>query len=202
LETPEVHHPHARHGGLPRWLELLIAVTALITSVTSIFLAMHHGQVMEKLVAANSMPYLLAGPSNADEDGARRLSVDIHNQGVGPAQEQSLKIKFGGRYVRSVDDLIAAALGPADAPAARAALRRYRNSTKERFVPANSSQLVFRIPRTEANAAYWDRLDGTLERWDLEYCYCSVFNDCWQVVSEQRTSVKACVRDEPNEFTP
>jgi len=203
LESPEVHHPHPGHGGgLPRWLELLIAVTALITSVTSIFLAMHHGQVMEKLVAANSMPYVLAGASNADEDGARRLSVDVHNQGVGPAQEKSLKIKFDGRYVRSVDDLIAAALGPQDAPAAQAALRRYRNSTQERFVPANSSQLVFRIPRTEANAAHWDRLDATLETWEFEYCYCSVFKDCWQVIKERRTPVKGCIRDEAHEFTP
>lgn len=203
MESPEVHPPHARHGGgLPRWLELLIALTALATSVTSIFIALHHGEVMEKLVAANSMPYLLTGASNADETGARRISVDIHNRGVGPAHEQSLKIKVDGRYVRSVDEFIAAALGPREAAAANAALRRFRDTSHQRFVPANSSQLVFRIPRTEANAAYWDRLDDSLERWDFEYCYCSVFDDCWKVVGEQRTPVKACIRDEPNEFTP
>jgi hypothetical protein len=202
LESPEVHQPHGRHGGLPQWLELLIAVTALITSITSIVIALHHGEVMEKLVTANSMPYLLAGQSNAAEDGTPLLSVDLHNQGVGPAQEQSLRIKFGGRYVRSVNELIAATLGSEDAPAAQAALRRFRNSSRERFVAANSSQLVFRIPRTEANAAYWDRLEGTLEEWDVEYCYCSVFNDCWQVVDARRTPVKACVRDEAREFLP
>lgn len=202
MESPEVHHPHGHHSGLPRWLELLIAITALITSVTSIFLAMHHGQVMEKLVAANSMPYVLIGASNADESGARRISVDIHNRGVGPAHEQSLKIKVDGRYVRTTDEFIAAALGAKDAPAARAVLRQYRDTSRQRFVPANSSQLVFRIPKTDANADYWARLNDTLERWDFEYCYCSVFSDCWQVIGEERTPVKACVRDEPNEFTP
>ena len=28
LEGPEIHHPHARHGGLPRWLELGIGLYA------------------------------------------------------------------------------------------------------------------------------------------------------------------------------
>ena len=57
MEAPEVHKPHAGHGGaLPRWLELLIAITALVTSISSIAIAVHHSHIMEKLVQANSIP--------------------------------------------------------------------------------------------------------------------------------------------------
>jgi hypothetical protein len=70
VENPEVHTPHARHGGLPRWLELTIAVTALITSISSIAIAVHHGQIMEKLVQANSVPYMQGGFS-APAESAR-----------------------------------------------------------------------------------------------------------------------------------
>jgi hypothetical protein len=60
VENPEVHTVHTSHGRLPRWLELTIAVTALITSISSIAIAIHHGQIMEKLVQANSVPYMQA----------------------------------------------------------------------------------------------------------------------------------------------
>lgn len=102
LEGPEVHHPHARHGGLPRWLELGIALTALITSVSSIIIAIHHGQTMEKLVEANSLPYMQGGISDVTTEGEQILSLDLLNRGVGPAHEKSLRVKADGRYVTSL----------------------------------------------------------------------------------------------------
>lgn len=202
MEGPEIHTPHRHAGGLPRWLELLIAITALVTSVSSIVIALHHGETMEKLVEANSIPYLEAGSSNATPDGVPRLSLDFYNRGVGPAHQESLKLRVGDRYVRSIDELIAAAVGPQDAAAAQAVLRAYRNSPHERFIAANSPQFVFQIPKTEANAAYWDKLDKSLDSWSVEYCYCSVFHECWQVKDEARAPVKQCLRDEPHEFKP
>ena len=202
MEGPEIHTPHRHAGGLPRWLELLIALTALVTSVSSIVIALHHGHTMEKLVEANSIPYLEAASSNATTDGVERLSLDLYNRGVGPAHQESLKLKVGGQYVRSVDELIAKAVGPQDAAAAQAGLRTYRNSPHERFIAANSTQFVFQIPKTAANAAYWDKVNATLDDWTIEHCYCSVFHECWQVKGEDRQSVKQCLRDEPNEFKP
>ena len=202
MEGPEIHTPHRHAGGLPRWLELLIALTALVTSVSSIVIALHHGETMEKLVQANSIPYLEAGPSNATPDGLKRVSLDLMNRGVGPAHEHSLRIKVGGKYVRSVDELIAAVVGPQDAAAAQAALGVYRNSARDRFIPANTNQFVFQIDRTEANGPYWDKLSKSLDGWSIEHCYCSVFDECWQVTGEDRKPVKQCLRDEPNEFKP
>ncbi len=75
MEGPEVHQPHARHkGGLPQWLELTIAGTALVTSISSIAIAVHHGQIMEKLVEANSIPFVIGGFSGITTEGERVLS--------------------------------------------------------------------------------------------------------------------------------
>jgi len=202
LETPEVHPPHHPHGGLPGWLEWVTSVSALIVSVTSIVIAVHSGDTMEKLVKANSFPYLIGVASDASPEGADRISVDFYNNGVGPADERSLKIKVAGRYVTSIEDLIAAGVGPQDAPAAIGALRSYRNTVRRRFIPAKGDQFVFRISKTDANAALWDKLDRSQSRWLIEYCYCSVFDECWAVKDEVHTPVKACLRDEPHEFIP
>jgi hypothetical protein len=202
LESPEVHTPHARHGGLPRWLELVIAFTALTTSISSIAIALHHGKIMEKLVEANSIPYLQGGFSNVTPEGAPVFSLDLLNRGVGPAHEQSLHVKVNGRYVKSLEEVIVAALGPDQAPEAQHALDLMKNGVRTRFIPGGQGQFVFRVFKTPQNARYWDRLNTS--KWDIEYCYCSVFHECWEVREawDEPAPVKECRRDETREFMP
>ncbi|HKS53773.1 MAG TPA: hypothetical protein VJS12_00740 [Steroidobacteraceae bacterium] len=210
VEGPEVHHPHKHHGGgLPRWLELSIAVTALITSVSSIVIAIHHGKTMEKLVQANSLPYMAAGVSDVTTEGAQILSLDILNRGVGPAHEKSLRVKVDGQYVASVDALIAASLTPAEVAEVQKArddrvLVITKNNVKHRFVPGGAEQMIFRTIRTPENGRLWDLLDDAQKKWSIEFCYCSVFDECWYVANKwaEPEPVKQCTRDEPNEFTP
>ena len=201
---PEVHPPHARHGGLPRWLELVIAVTALITSISSIAIAMHHGRIMEKLVQANSLPYMQGGFSTATPEGARVLSLDLLNRGVGPAHQQSLRVKVDGRYVKSLGELIQASLGPAQAAEARRVLEPLQNQVRTRFIPGGQQQLVFRIAKTPENTQFWELLEASQRKWDVEFCYCSVFEECWEVLGkwEEPQHLEACVRHEAREFLP
>ncbi|HEY2357852.1 MAG TPA: hypothetical protein VGH86_10410 [Phenylobacterium sp.] len=201
LDLPE--SPHRRHSsGLPRWLEWVTAISALVVSVCSIFIALRNGEIETKMVKANSFPYLVGVISDATPEGRQQISMDFYNNGVGPADEQSLKISVDGRYVKSVPDLINAALGPEEAKRAMPLLLGLHNTIRTRFVAAKGDQFVFRIARTPQNAAVWDKLDATQSRWRVEYCYCSVFDECWAVHEETHTPVKACKRDEPNEFLP
>jgi hypothetical protein len=209
LEGPEVHQPHARHGGLPRWLELGIAGTALITSISSIVIALHHGAIMEKLVQANSLPYMQGGFSDVTTTGDEVLSLDLLNSGVGPAHEKSLRVKVDGQYVTSVKELIAASLRPDQAADVAKAeqdhlLNINRNNVKHRFVPGGELQMVFRVAKTPENARYWQLLYEAQGKWSVDYCYCSVFDECWHVAGiwEEPKRVEECRRDEPHEFTP
>ena len=210
MEGPEVHHAHGRRGGgLPQWLELTIAGTALVTSICSIVIAIHHGHTMEKLVQANSIPYLTGGFSTATTEGEQVLSLDFLNRGVGPAHERSLRVKVDGQYVRSLDELVAKSLPPDQAAEVDKArkdrtLQILKNNVHTRFVPGSGEQLVFRITRNAENARYWDMLEKGADKWDVEYCYCSVFDDCWVVrgVWSEPAPIAECTRDEPHEFTP
>lgn len=204
MENPEVHGPHSRRAGLPRWLELVIAVTALITSISSIAIAVRHGRIMEQLVQANSIPYIQGGFSTVTPERQQVLSLDLLNRGVGPAHEQSLLVKVDGRSVRSTSELIRASLGPAQAAEAERALTPMKNGLRTRFIPAGQEQLVFRMYRSDENARFWELMEAAQDRWDVEYCYCSVFDECWEVLGkwEEPKPVEACVRDETREFMP
>jgi hypothetical protein len=206
---PEVHapHDHKPHGGglgrPPAWLEWFTSIAALIVSISSIVIAVHHGETMDKLVKANSFPYLIVSTSDATPEGRAVLSIDLLNNGVGPADERSLRIKIGDRYVTSVKDLLAAVLGPEEAERAKDELKPLKNTVHTRFIAPHSSGFVFRIDKTAQNARDWDAVAESMGKiWTVEYCYCSVFEECWAVRNEDHTPVKACKRDEPREFMP
>ena len=191
-------------GGLARWLELVLAVTALVTSVSSIAIALHHGHIMQMLVQANSFPYLQGGFSDVTLEGSQVLSLDLLNRGVGPAHQESLRVTVGGRYVKSVKELFAAALGPEQSVKGVEILHPMWNRVRTRFIPGGQTQPVFRLPRTAENAQLWDLLEKDEGRWNVEFCYCSVFQECWEVPSQWREPehVKQCHRDESREFLP
>ena len=211
METPEVHTPHVPHGrrrhriGLPPWLELVVALTALITSISSIVIAIQHRHTMEKLVEANSVPYLEGGFSDITPEGDKVLSLDILNRGVGPAHEESMQVTVDGRYVKSLKDLMIASLGPVNGPKAYATFEPslVANRVPKRFVAAGQSQSVFKIRRT-IDPAMWDLLKAQESRWNVAFCYCSVFDECWAVHGRwaDDQSVKQCTRNESREFTP
>jgi hypothetical protein len=206
LEGPEVHQPHVhRKGGLPQWLELTIAGTALVTSISSIAIAVHHGEIMEKLVQANSIPFVIGGFSDITTEGERVLSLDLLNRGVGPAKQRSLRVKVDGRYVTSMRELLAASLGPEQVEPATKSLGLSMNKVKMRFLaPGGALQPVFRTRKTPENAQYWEALEAAQPRFSIDYCYCSVFEECWYVPSKwaEPEPVDECRRDEPNEFMP
>jgi hypothetical protein len=202
MESPEIHTPHTGHGGI-RWLEIAASVSALVVSFASIFIAVQHGKTMEKLVTANSMPYLDAQFSSATEDGQLRMSVDLTNEGVGPAHVVSLKVSVNGRSRRNFNDLVVGAFGPEHAAEARHNLFVVTNNTRTRFIPARQKQFIYFVKKTPENAKVWSALREATQGMRIETCYCSVFNECWtRIADEEPKPVKQCVRDEPREFNP
>lgn len=206
MEGPEIHQAHVHHGRgrLPHWVELGIAITALITSISSIFIALHHGATMERLVQANSFPYMEGGFSNGTPEGLDVLALDLFNRGVGPAHQQSLRVKVDGQYVTSVKELIAVSLGATPSADVVKGFKIFTNSARTRFIPGGAQQFIFRLSKTPENAPSWQLLDAARRKWDIEYCYCSVFHECWQVAATwaEPVPIKQCTRDEPREFVP
>ncbi len=175
METPEVHvHPH--HTG-HQWVDYVIAGTALLVSVISLSVAVGHGRTMEKLVAANSWPYVSGNLSigNQGEAKGNMLLIRFANSGIGPAEVRSLEVFDGARALRGFDDLIRLT---------RAAFPGVQGRTG--FAPINGTML----PRdghvdlfTFASPAMSDAsvLSAVPKLSGLRFrlCYCSVFDECY-----------------------
>ena len=188
--TPEIETHGAHHHTGHRWVDLSVAACALLVSLCSLGIAIHHGHTMEKLVQANSLPFLQFVNSNGEprENGAIApvLSYQVRNAGAGPARVEWFK-----RYLdeQPIDDwqpilaMGARELQQESADAAKAIVigTTTTSDVAPYFMKGGDSLTAVRWARTEQNGALWDRVDKirNKERVRLEACYCSIFDECW-----------------------
>ena len=84
--------PTKSNGRFGRALEMAVALAALVTSVTSIWLSLSQGDDMARLVQAQSWPYLEYVSSNTGDNGAPVIDLMVRNAGVGPAKVESFSV--------------------------------------------------------------------------------------------------------------
>jgi len=210
IEPPEVPHHHAHHEGAPkrglaRWLDMIMPVSVLLLSVGSLYVALHTGTAMDKLVAHNeklvkaqSTPILQYATSNYDPaTKTPRLTFKVENVGTGPARLM---------WVRVHDPKASHAhFGPwltsLAAPEAREALRTadvITGNLDNTVLPPRDERMALDWERPGDDQpvlrALWREANGARSQLTVEACYCSVFDECWQgkLGEELPRSVPAC----------
>src|SRR4030095_11792395 len=158
--TPEheVHHQHAHRTG-HRLLDLAVPVSALLISVISLVIGIHHGRTMQemaqanaRLVQANSWPLLQYTTGNANDKGDPEITMKIENAGVGPAKLISLEIFQDDKRLRTPRDLVSAL----DSTHPRPNLSL--GTTLPTVLRAGADTLILGMKR-EGNEALWDKLN-------------------------------------------
>jgi hypothetical protein len=163
-------------------MDISIALCALIVSVTSLALGIHHGRTMARmadanarLVAANSWPFLQFFASNTTPQGERIITWNVVNAGVGPAKIESVEVSWRGVAVRSVNEILRVCCG---LPAGEQVIRGTLHGTVLR---AGDTRAFLVMRRTPENESVWERLEQSTfsENMTMRVCYCSVFEECW-----------------------
>lgn len=191
------------NGRIGRALEFAVAIAALITSVTSIWLSLSQGDEMARLVQAQSWPYLEYVSSNTGDNGAPVIDLMVRNAGVGPAKVESFSIRYDGKPVKGWAQLIATCCLPPGTPRDKIDLpaltdnRMISGKLISRVLRASDSLTLLHLPKTDANTPLWTRLDDARFKLELGICYCSVFDECWtsDLRSTRQERVQACPVD-------
>jgi hypothetical protein len=207
MDTPEVEaHAHHHRTGI-RWLDASMALSAFAISIISLFVAIHHGQTMKEMAAANarmvaasSWPFVEYSTGNVSSSGAPEISLDITNQGVGPARIEKFAILYRDQPVKSTIDLMNACCNrqPADVQVLSdmtdSESSIVTSAVEGRILAAREENVFLKLRRTPRNAAVWDRLNTERMRVRAQICYCSVFDECWTTERprEKATRVDHC----------
>jgi len=201
VEGPEVHSHH--HGGHSshRWFDIVASVCAMVVSVASLYLAIHHGHVMQEMAEANSRmvtatswPRVSYSTSNVDDRGLPSMvRFSLTNKGIGPARIEGMEVDFDGKPVKSVRDLVQACCSTGrDSPSLA---WRLSSVNGEILRPGEEKNFLY-ISKPD-DAALWARVNEAQSKVAAKVCYCSVFDECWVVQSTNNKAerVKACPAD-------
>jgi hypothetical protein len=199
LVVPETELvPEIRKTG-HRLADLAVAFSALFVSLCSLAIALHHGRTMQRLVEANSRPFIQITTSNgpADSPASQAFTVLISNPGAGAARVERFSILVDDKPVKDIGEALLRLAGlPADTKEASAVLGPITyTAVAPSYIKAGSEQPVLRWARTASNASVWDKdAAAGLNRVKFETCYCSIFDECWIENSHtfRPTAVASC----------
>lgn len=189
MDSHEAHTPHVKHTG-HKWLDLVLGGAALLISLISLYVAVHHGYTMEKLVAANSWPHLQFAAAVERGDAAFgpesvRLRLSIRNSGVGPARFETLELWNGDVQVLSADQLGKTLKAYGGGKSFNA---NVEGETALGQV-IGSKERVDLLALTTADGTAWSRpfiQFGTAVK--ARMCFCSVFDECDRVDDREASS--------------
>ena len=177
---PEVEaHRHGSTGA--RWLDIMLAVTAMTISLISLMLGIKHGEIMERvvhenarMVQASTWPYVTISDSNGDQKGRLLYRIELHNSGVGPAKIKSISFWYDGRWQAD-----ALTMSRTIAAEAGVTAKGVVSSDTGGVVPARETiELLQTLPATTTPQTI-AALSHARDRLDVRVCYCSLFDDCW-----------------------
>lgn len=183
LEPPEA--PHAHHNSGHRWFDFTMAVAILLVSLGSLYLSLHTGETMERLVEqnsrlvrANSVPLLQFDSGNiGDDNRSSELYMAVRNAGTGPARVVWFEILLDGRPIRNYQDLL-----PPGAKLARPEAGIVTSSIAPSMMPAGERRKLLAWPKPAGGSpdeAAWFHVDKIRNGLKIDACYCSLFDECW-----------------------
>ena len=176
-------------------VEFLVAICALITSVAAIWVAWDQSRIMRAQQHAMVFPVLQTGGFVSTNEETIQIGVNLANSGVGPALIEAVIPIVNGEEIDS--------------------LEQYRSSLPPNY-DISWAGIAGRAmaPGDELDAIRisWDRgdittdqLNMTVAKWseiDLQFCYCSVFDQCWLTTDDNSRAqpVEACREQETDPF--
>jgi hypothetical protein len=188
--------PTPRRVGRP-WIDMFLALSAILISSVSLYVAFVQGDVSRRMLAASSWPLLQYESGNISDDGRPAITMAIVNQGVGTAVVDEFKVFYRGKEERTAYDLLADCCGyhlETVDPISHDKGSPRTNFIQHAVIRSGESKFYLAMDLSDANKDAWRRLDRARFQIKLEGCYCSVLGDCWRtdLVATHPTPVKAC----------
>ncbi len=194
-----------------RVVEIIVAVSVVVISVASLFVAVYQGIVMQRTLEAQVLPVIQYGTGDFDSEREEwRMRLALTNTGLGPAEIRHFALYWNDAPISDTSAFLAACCASASVPDDQrlaymidlfraGEMRLFFDGVDGRFfAPQESVEFVtFEQPDPELQPrgyAVWMALDRIRHQIEVEVCYCSVFDDCWHArfPEQAREPVRSC----------
>lgn len=163
------------------WAESALAIGAVVIAAVSLWVGYDTLRTNGELVAAASWPFLEQYNSDATYTGQRLASIDVVNDGIGPAKVESVQVFWHGKAYRSSAELLRDCCGFEPGVGAHSPL--ITSTLYGTVLRAGEKRRVIWYPYPTKDRSRWKKFNAMIESADrpkFRICYCSAFNQCWR----------------------
>lgn len=171
-----------------RQMETIVGLSALFVSLVAVFIAVYSAMTDRAYARASVWPYLEVLHSNSQS--GKSLSISIENVGVGPARVKYVTLEYDGKFYRSWDELI------------RESNRGESYQFRSSYIGSRTiaSQRNIKAIETSLPAFYEMIYSSNVDKFQLNICYCSIYDDCWLLEKNGVKAVEECLISEDKKF--
>ena len=177
-------------------VEFLVAICALVASGMAVFMAWDQGRVMRAQQHGAVYPVLQVDGYVSNRPGETSVGINLRNSGVGPALIESVELFVNGEEANSFLSELAGL--PGGFEMSWSAIVGRALAPGETVTPID---MVW--PEGVLGTEDVNNISLDAQTWELEICYCSVFERCWKTKRIGRSRaipVDQCVPQEEDLF--
>ena len=166
-----------REESLSQWLrrpQTMIGLSAVVLSLCGLFVATYEAMLLRQHQRASVWPHVEVHASLTPD----RVRLMVQNTGVGPARIRAAAVTFDGQRYDDWEGVFRTILDE------RGTLNAYQSLISGRVLPSGSPEetiLLVAVDDGDAAPALVSALRSEIidGNFDVELCYCSVYEECW-----------------------
>jgi hypothetical protein len=148
--------------------EMIVSLSVIFVSIATLFVYVYQARIMQSQLHASVWPYVEWGTTNY-----KKFEIIVQNKGIGPALVKNLQMKIDGKKISGYAELLDSLFG--------------KKRQKYFFITSYLNRRVLAAgeivkPIQVEGSLFATKIDSALRKhnFELEICYCSIYNDCWK----------------------
>ncbi len=166
--------------------QTVLSVAAVFTGLIALYAALTESEAVRRQTAASVWPYVQLAVDDYSTQEASEFALSVSNVGVGPAHVRGMRVSIGGQARATWRDVLQS-VGRRDVAFSQAFVTN-------RVLSPSESVRIFGVEDPEAVRALQAAVADPESA--IEFCYCSIFEQCWiadsRTPNASREPVRAC----------
>ena len=162
--------------------QTVLSVAGVFTGAVALYAALSESQAVRQQTAASVWPYVEFMINDTAAEDSASFELSLHNVGVGPARMRGMRVTLNNQVVRDWQSLTTSLM----TEGTQLGVDYGKSSVSRRVLAPGESIVAFQSQHTELALKLQDAIySGAL---NVSYCYCSIFDECWNLPSRADTA--------------
>jgi len=168
--------------------QTVLSLVGVFVAFVALYAALTESEAVRRQTAAGVWPYVQLTINDYVSDDDAEFEIVMTNAGVGPTRIRDMRVTFGGRAMTSWPQM----LESIDA----SEVRFSQVAANRRVLRPGESVAIFGVREIAAVEALRRAVSDPANA--IEFCYCSIFDECWLADSRTPEAMPAPVAQCPD----